>query len=139
MIIRQHFFHFYFIQSQRMIIVQLSNSSGYSRSTFKIQPFELFLVYLFKLNPLESIHLNLFVGGNLDTTLLYKLFASKYIICFDSCLGSEDFKYLLLAFLYLLEIEETSPRITFSRNKFMSRSGISSGSTFVILSAQKMS
>ena len=53
------------------------NSFGNSRSTWKTHPFELFLVYLFKLNSLESFHLNPLVGRNLDFALPYKLFASK--------------------------------------------------------------
>ena len=45
------------------------------------------LVYLFK-SKSGSIHLNPIVGRNLQTPEPHKLFASKYIICFDSYFGS---------------------------------------------------
>ena len=55
-------------------------------------------------------------------------------MCFDPCFGSSDFKYLFLALLDLFKMYETLPLILYSKNKYMSASEISSGSSFVILS-----
>ena len=54
-------------------------------------------------------------------------------MCSDSCFGSQDFKYSLLALLYL-KYKKLTPLISFPKNINMSGSGISSSSTFVILS-----
>ena len=61
-------------------------SFGKFKIAFRTYSLELLLVYLFKSNVLESIHLNPLVGKNLDIAKPYKLFSS--------------FKYLLLALLY---------------------------------------
>ena len=77
------------------------NSLEYSVSTSRANAFELLLVYFFKSNSLGSMHLDLFVGRNLDFELLYELFVSKYIICFDSCFGSQDLNsYCRLCYIY---------------------------------------
>lgn len=61
------------------------NSFKYLRSTSRKHLSELLSVYLFISNTLRSIHLNPIVTRNLE--IVYKLFVSKYIICFESCLG----------------------------------------------------
>ena len=63
------------------------NSFKYLRSTSRKHLSELLLVYLLSSNTLRSIHLNPIVTKNLE--IVYKLFLSKYIICFESCLGHQ--------------------------------------------------
>ena len=67
----QQFFIFVFTASIYMLncfssLSHPHNFLGYSRSTSRTHPFEVFLVYLFKSNTLGFIHLNPLVGRNID-------------------------------------------------------------------------
>ena len=68
------------------LLCNLRNSLGYSRSASKTQPFELLLVYLFNPDSLGSLYFKCLVARTLGIAQPYKLFTSKCITGFDSCM-----------------------------------------------------
>ena len=128
MIFRQHLFKFlFYLESKNnyyLICVILLDIQNQLRKHNLLNCFFVYILkscynFIYNSKSLMSMYLNPVVGINLKIKWQYRLFASKSVVCFDYCFQSEDFKYLSLAWLYLLEMYDVPHWIPFSKKRYM--------------------